>query len=321
MKAKAFAPTNIALAKYWGKRDIDLNLPANGSLSATLDHFGSTTSVEFNSSLTEDIFFLNGKADRSTGKVRRVLDRLRKLSGHSKFAHVESSNNFPTGAGLASSASGLAALTVAGSQALGLDLSKTKLSEIARQGSGSASRSLDEGFVEWKRGELSDGSDSVASSVFSSTHFPLNVFIAVISAETKHTLSTDGMLHTQRTSPYFDSWVASAEESISKIKEAIAQKNFELLAALTEANCLQMHASAMAAVPAVIYFKPQTLQVIEKVRALRADGCEVFFTIDAGPNVVVFSSPENSLRVEDELRALKPADLLKTKLGKGACLL
>ncbi|MEW6055828.1 MAG: diphosphomevalonate decarboxylase [Bdellovibrionota bacterium] len=318
--ARVFSPSNIALAKYWGKRDVKLNLPTNGSLSVTLKHYGSFTTVEFNAAFKSDELVLNGKLESPDKllKVKRVLDEIRNSAGESRFARVQSFNNFPTAAGLASSASGLSAVTLAASHALKLDLSKKELSEIARKGSGSACRSLFGGFVEWKRGSRSDGKDSVAEQFRPADHWNLSALIAVANQGQKNEASTGGMEHTRLTSPYFSAWIESAEESVALIRSAIDVRDFNKLAELSESNCIRMHASAMAAFPAVFYWQPATLEIMQRVWALRKSGVRAFFTIDAGPNVVVITTPEDSPKVQAELARVSGVQLLKTQLGEGA---
>jgi diphosphomevalonate decarboxylase len=317
---RVFSPSNIALAKYWGKRDTALNLPTNGSLSATLEDFGSFTTVSFDDSFAADRLFLNGEEARGgkLGKVLKVLDLVRSLAGVKAHALVQSANNFPTGAGLASSASGLSAVTLAAASALGVDQDLTKLSEIARKGSGSACRSFWGGYVEWARGDRADGGDSVGRPVAEESHWPLDAFILIVSGAEKHQGSTNGMEVTRLTSPYFPAWVESAEASLAPIRGAILQRDFTGLAELAEVNCLRFHTSAMAAQPPVIYWQGRTLDLIHRVRRMRAEGLNAFFTVDAGPNVVVFADPAHSTRVEAVLRQEPGVQVLKTRVGRGA---
>lgn len=314
-KARVFSPVNIALAKYWGKRDVKLNLPTNGSISVSLENYGSFTTVEFHHSFLSDELILNGKPQpEKLSKVQKVLNEVRKASGISLFARVQSKNNFPTGAGLASSASGISAVAFAAARALHLDVSQSKVSEWARLGSGSACRSLFDGYVEWRRGELADGSDSIAHSLFTHEHWPLNALIVIVNSNEKGTASTNGMEHTRKTSPYFSAWVESSQKSLPQFRQAIAERDFLGLARLAESNCIQMHASAMAANPPVVYWQSQTMELIHKAGDLRNKGIPVFFTIDAGPNVVLFCEPDVTLKVKQELAEFS---VLETKLGLG----
>lgn len=279
------AHPNIALVKYWGKRDPALNLPAAGSFSLTLGPVRTRTRVEWGQE--RDTVALNGQA--LTGahleKMSVFLDRVRtpELGG----AMVESDNDFPTAAGLASSASGFAALAVAATRAAGLDLPDSKLSELARLGSGSAARSVFGGFVRMRAGERSDGTDAVAEQVAAAAHWPLRMLLCVTAEGAKSVSSTVGMNATERTSPYFASWVETVEPAVEAAIAAVEAKDFERLAEIAEASALQMHASAIAAVPGVLYWNAATVRLIHEVRRWRAAGHPVFFTIDAGPHVKV----------------------------------
>lgn len=310
-QAEASAPANIALIKYWGKRrpagdaGAVLNLPAVGSLSITLDALVTRTRIRFDAALERDALRLNGRDDsNAVARVSRHLDVLRELAGRRERAFIDSENNFPTGAGLASSASGFAALTVAAAAALGLELSAAELSALARRGSGSAARSLFGGFVEWHRGERDDGSDSYAESLADATHWPLRVLIAVTDEGPKHTGSTNGMTRTEFTSPYFDAWVDGQESDLAEARAAILSRDFEKLAEISEYSCLKMHASAMAAQPGVIYWNGATLSALHAVRALRAKGVPAFFTIDAGPQLKAVCLPEAEAATRETLAAV-----------------
>lgn len=317
-KATVFSPSNIALSKYWGKRDIKLNLPTNGSLSATLADFGSFTTVEFDASFVQDELFLNGTKEAViNAKAKSVLDLLRAKASVRTFARVQTANNFPTAAGLASSASGLSALTAAAAFALGLDLPLEKLSEVARQGSGSACRSFFGGFAEWKKGERADGADSVAFAVAGPSHWPLDVIVAVVKETHKAYASTSAMEHTRTTSPYFQPWIETAEKQLALIRTAVLKKDFEILALETETNCLRMHASSQAAHPPILYWQPKTIEVMQMVWQMRKEGIRAFFTIDAGPNVVVFVEPQDRARCFERVRSVEGLQFLETKIGEG----
>lgn len=318
---RVFSPANIALAKYWGKRDLNLNLPLMGSISITLDNVGSFTTVEFDRNLEKDEFFLNKAQihDACFNRVHETLSRLRALAQRSIYARVQSMNNFPTAAGLASSASGTSALVLAAAHALGLDLSLTKLSELARLGSGSACRSFFDGFVEWKKGEELNGSDSVADSILSSQKWPLKVFIVCVSKNEKSTSSRSAMLLTQQTSPYFNSWVESANKLLPSFRKAIGSQDFKTLAELSELSCMQMHACIMVSQPPLIYWTPATLEVIQLTQQMRLKkGIPVFYTIDAGANVVLICEPEAAHQVKKEIESF---EFIKTAVGSGARIL
>jgi len=299
----ARAGSNIALVKYWGKRDTALNLPATGSLSMTLDALHTDTRLRFAERGDADRLELNGQPS-DPSRVSAFLDLFRALAGIDRCFVVSSSNSFPTSAGLASSASAFAALAVAANELLELDLSPTQLSGLARQGSGSAARSIFGGFVEMARGEQPDGLDSVASGLFDQAHWPLRLVIAVTSEEAKAVSSTRGMQHTVATSPYYPAWLDRVDSDLALARQAIATRDFGALCEVAEGSALAMHASAMAARPGVIYFKPATLACIETLRALKERGMPVGFTIDAGPQLKAICLPEHEAGVVRSLEAV-----------------
>ena len=301
MQAEAQAQPNIALVKYWGKRDSRFNLPAVGSISITLNSLVTNTRIHFNDELQSDQVSLDGNSsDEETLRISRFLDMFRELAGTEIFARVESSNNFPTAAGLASSASGFAALAVACNSALGLNLQPDKISELARRGSGSAARSIFGGFVEWHLGSQGDGSDSIAECLLDATTWPLEVVIAITSRERKSISSSRGMNLTMETSPYYRSWIADQKNDLDDARNAIHTHDFEKLADVSEFSCLKMHASAIAARPGIIYWNAASLASMQKIRQLRADGIAVFFTVDAGPQVKAVCLPEHTETVASE---------------------
>lgn len=303
MQAMARAHSNIALIKYWGKRDETLMLPANSSVSMTLDAFYTTTTVSFESGLTQDAFFLNHRAATESErlKVSRFLNHARALAGTDKRAVVTSVNEVPTAAGLASSASGFAALAAAAAHALELDLDPSALSRLARLGSGSACRSVYGGFVEWQKGTRADGLDSYGTPIASESHWDIRMVVACVSASEKGVSSREGMRRTVATSPYFEPWVKAAEADVTTAKEAILARDFTRLGQLAEANALKMHATALGANPPVLYWQEATFAVMRKVQKLREAGLPAYFTIDAGPNVVVLCESKNSSNLQRAL--------------------
>ncbi len=326
--AVAQAQPNIALVKYWGKRQQALNLPVVGSLSITLDSIWTRTRVAFDPALQTDRFLLNGEAvgdGADTGPLRRVsacLDLLRARAGVATRAWIDSRNNFPTGAGLASSASGFAALVTAAAAALGLELDDTEKSALARQGSGSAARSIFGGFVEWSRGEHEDGADSVARPLLDAAAWPLQVVIAITSTRQKSVGSTEGMNRTAQTSPYQQAWIDTQDADLAEARSAVAARNFARLADVSEFSCLKMHALAMAARPGLLYWNGATVEGMQRVRALRAAGVPVFFTIDAGPQLKAVCLPEATSAVHEALRDIPGVlNVTETGLGAGAQLL
>ncbi len=286
MRAVAEARTNIALVKYWGKRGAStLNLPAVGSLSLTLEGLSTRTEVRFDGALKSDELSLNGSATTGEPLVRigKLLDLVRAQAGIREHALVSSANNFPTAAGLASSASGFAALALAATRAAGLKLEGRALSILARRGSGSAARSVFGGLVEMHRGVREDGEDSFAEPIASD--WDLRLVVAVTAKGPKDTLSTDGMRRTAETSPYFKSWVESSEPDLKAARDAIARHDLEALGEVTERSCLTMHASAMAARPAVVYMRGVTLEGYRAIQDMRRGGLPAYFTCDAGPHI------------------------------------
>jgi diphosphomevalonate decarboxylase len=300
----ARANTNIALVKYWGKRDAALNLPAVGSLSLTLDGLSTRTTVIFDGKLERDTLQLNGApADAAaTGRVSRFLDLVRARAGLALCASVESINDFPTAAGLASSASAFAALALAATRAAGVALDDRELSILARRGSGSAARSIFGGFVEMHRGERADGEDSFAEPIV--TDWDVRLVIAATAQGPKATLSTDGMRHTAETSPYYDAWVAMSKRDLDAARAAIGRRDLLALGEVTEASCLSMHASAMAARPAVVYFKGATIEGYRIIQELRRSGVPAWFTCDAGPHVKALTDAAHAEQVEAALAGL-----------------
>ena len=321
MRAVADARTNIALVKYWGKRDEALNLPAVGSISLTLDGLVTRTEVAFDPALDGDRLELNGQptTGRALRRVSELLDLLGERTGGRPGAAVISSNNFPTAAGLASSASAFAALALAGSRALGLQLPLAELSALARRGSGSAARSIFGGLVEMHRGERADGSDACAAPL---ADWDLRMVIGVTSEGMKATLSTDGMRHTAETSPYYPAWIESHPGDLAEARRAIAARDLAALGEVTERSCLTMHASALAARPGILYWSGATVDGFHVVRALRGEGVGVWFTADAGPHVKALCAPGDVDRVEGALAGVRGViRTLRCQPGPGARLL
>ncbi len=288
-EAFASANSNIALAKYWGKRDEALNLPYTGSISITLAGLTSTARVAFDAERPCDRVILNG--DLATGapalSVTKFLDCVRQLAREQTTAEVEVRTNFPVAAGLASSASTFAALALASSAALGLSLSARQLSVLARRGSGSASRSVFGGYVEWLAGESSDGSDSYAVPLAPAESWRLGVVVAVTDLGPKPVGSREGMAHALKRSPFFPAWLETHDADLEAVRRGILERDLTLLGEAAERNCLKMHAVSMASSPALLYWNPATVAVMRRVLQLREGGTDAYFTIDAGPQVKV----------------------------------
>ncbi len=302
--ARAVARANIALAKYWGKSDVALNLPAVPSLSITLDPLTTETTVTLERGLERDVLVLGGRVagPTETGRAARLLDGLRARSGETRFARVESVNHFPTASGLASSASGFAALAGAAQAAMGLALDAADISAIARQASASAARSVYAGFVELQAGVPGDAR-LAARPLHPAAFWDVRIVVAVADEGPKGTGSTDGMEHTRRTSPYYDAWVAAAPALADAVRDGLAARDLTRVGEAMEQSTLAFHACAMAAGPAVLYLQPVTLAALATVRRLRAEGVPVYATMDAGPHVKALCAAEDAPRVAEALGA------------------
>ncbi|VGO23420.1 diphosphomevalonate decarboxylase [Pontiella sulfatireligans] len=300
----AFAPSNIALCKYWGKRDAALNLPVNSSLSISLGDLGTRTEIRPSDA---DAVYLNGEPvaldDAFAVRTLAFLDLFRSEFGNASFV-VRTENNIPTAAGLASSASGFAALVLALADLGGWGLGGRMLSMLARLGSGSASRSLFEGFVQWYMGTCPDGSDSFAEPV--SKPWPeFRIGILELSSARKPVGSRDGMNRTVETSELYKNWPAQATADLETIRGALFARDFQTLGKTAERNALSMHATMMAAWPPLIYLQPETIEQIHKVQRVRADGLEVYLTIDAGPNIKLLFLEDNEQAVASAFPGLQ----------------
>ena len=314
MRAIAKAQPNIALIKYWGKSDAARNLPAVGSLSITLDALWTTMSVEFSTSIDADSLMVN---DRPVADwLPRVTACLDDVAGTRRSrARVVSECNFPMAAGLASSAAAFAALVVAANAAANRQLDRLALARAAGRASGSAARSLYGGFVELTPTE---GNIDV-SAVTEANDWPLAVVVAVTSDEQKRVSSTAAMVRSAETSPFYERWVADQAADLDAARTAIASRDFNRLAELSEHNCLKMHSVIWTSRPAVTYWNSATLACLEQVRELRASGVPVFFTMDAGPQVKAVCRPESIATVEQHLSAVPGVERVMTSgLGAGA---
>jgi diphosphomevalonate decarboxylase len=322
LTARAQAQPNIALVKYWGKRDAALNLPASGSLSITLDALWTRTRVTFDPALGRDELLLDGAAADPAALVRvsHCLDLLRMRAGSALHARVDTHNNFPTAAGLASSASGFAALVLAGSTALGLTLEPRELSILARRGSGSAARSIFGGFVGMAAGRRADGEDAFATPLLEAAQWPLCVVVAVTSSHSKAVGSGAGMERSRRTSPFHAAWLAGADADLASARHALQHRDFAELAATSEHSCLKMHGVMLASRPALMYWNGATVECVHAIRALRErDGVPVFFTIDAGAQVKAVCLPAAASQVAATLGAVVGVErILTSALGAGA---
>ena len=316
MRATAEAHPNIALVKYWGKRDGPDNVPATPSLSITLSQLRTRTRVSFESDSTQRQVTLNG-AIVHDAKIDACIDRLLARAARPLPAvHVDTDNNFPTAAGLASSASGFAALITAMDAALDLRMTDAERSIEARRASASAARSLYGGFVTLSGGD--DSSTWIARPELDAAAWPLAVVIAICSDQPKAVSSSIGMTRS-KTSPYYIRWIETAAVDFDAARSAVARRDFEQLAEIAEANCLAMHAVMLSARPGLLYWTGATVDCIERIRQLRGDGERVFFTIDAGPQVKAVCEAGSIERVRAALAQIKGViDVIVVGLGAGA---
>ena len=316
--ATAFACPNIAFIKYWGNRDHALRIPVNGSISMNLDGLATRTTVSFQPSLAFDELIINGHEVTGAGldRVSYILDIIRGMANIKDRAEVMTENNFPSGAGIASSASAFAALALAGSKAAGLNLSEPELSRLARRGSGSASRSIPGGFVEWQMGTTDE--DSYAFSIAEPDHWKLVDCIAIVSAAHKKTGSTEGHAIAS-TSPLQAARVADAPRRLEVCRNAILDRDFDTFASIVELDSDMMHAVMMTSTPALHYWKPASLSVMNAVRQWRGEGLPVCYTVDAGPNVHVICPEAEAHVVAKRLREIAGVtDALVARVGGAA---
>ena len=318
LTATAIANPNIAFIKYWGNCEPEARIPANGSISMNLGGLETRTTVTFDAFLSSDDLTLNGKpaGGAALGRVSDFLNRVRLMAGINHFARVESENNFPMGAGIASSASAFAALALAASSASGLVLDEASLSRLARTGSGSACRSIPGGFVEW----LADGCDpdSGAVSIAAPQHWALRDCVAVISQAHKPTGSTEGHALAY-TSPLQTARVDGAPQRLKQCREAIMARDFEAFAEVTELDNNLMHAVMMTSRPQLLYWQPPTIAIMKAVQAWRREGLAACYTVDAGPNVHVICERACQEQVEKRLRQIPGVqDVLAARPGGAA---
>jgi diphosphomevalonate decarboxylase len=295
----ARACVNIALIKYWGKAPArgpsDANLPACPSLSLTLEGLHSETRANFAPDAMDDTVVLDGLALKGPGldRMRPVLDRVRELADVAAPFHIDTRNTVPTAAGLASSASGAAALAAATARCAGLHVTPGQLSAIARLGSGSGSRSIFGGWAAW------DGPE--ARPVFPESHWDVVIVVALVSKARKSISSRQAMRQTAATSPLYGPWVATAQDAFDEAVRALTARDLEALIAAMEISTMRMHASAMGAAPPILYWKPASLAVVEAVHGLRASGTLCGWTMDAGPNVKVLCRASDAPTVSTAL--------------------
>jgi diphosphomevalonate decarboxylase len=306
MKITAVAPSNIAFIKYWGRKNEDLKLPENGSISMNLSNLSTTTTVEFNDIYEKDEVVIDDtKKETEEHKVIEHLDRIRKIAGINKKAKVVSVNNFPSCTGLSSSASGFAALTVAMSKALGLNLSEKELTILARGGSGSSCRSIPDGFVEWNEGTSSDS--SFAFSLYPTDYWDISDVVAVVSNGQKDVSTTEGQKRAE-SSPFYLTRKKHMQDKINTCKKILEKKDFTQFGELIEAEALELHAIMLTSYPSLIYWTSGTLELMKLTKKMRHEGLEVYFTINTGQDIHLIVQKKD---VEKLKTKLQPIDFIK----------
>ncbi len=300
------ASINIALSKYWGKRNVELNLPTNSSLSISLPSLGTVTKIELintKPNAKQDKIFLNAKQIDNNEVFAQRLSSFLNYFRTNNFFKITTTNTVPTAAGLASSASGYAALVLALNDCFQWQLTKDKLSILARLGSGSAARSIFNGFVIWHKGQQQDGLDSYAQ--------PMDIIwqefcigLITVNEKAKKIGSTQGMQQTLNTCELYQAWPKKAEQDLIKIKQAIVDKNFVKLAKTAENNALSMHATMIATIPPILYWQPESVTIMHKVWQLREQGLEVYFTMDAGPNIKLMFLENDEKIIKDTFKKI-----------------
>jgi diphosphomevalonate decarboxylase len=316
--ATAMAHPNIAFIKYWGNRDARLRIPLNGSISMNLDGLYTRTKVTFRPEHEVDILNLNRQivGGKALERVVSILDLVREQAKIPLFAEVVSENNFPTGAGIASSAAAFAALSLAAATAAGLNLSEADLSRLARRGSGSAARSIPGGFVEWQAGETDQ--DSFAFSIASPAHWDLVDLVVIVQAEQKQVGSSEGHALAWA-SPLQEARVLDAVRRLNACRKAILDRDFEALASVVEQDSNLMHAVMMTSSPPLFYWEPASISVMKLVPQWRQSGLAACYTLDAGPNVHVICQVEAAGEVEMRLLQIPGVkNILKARPGGAA---
>lgn len=320
MKATAVAPSNIAFIKYWGKKDEKLRLPENGSVSMNLSGLYTTTTVEFSPDYKKDIIVFNGRREKNEeNRGIKHLNLVRQMAGISQKAKVVSKNNFPTGTGLSSSASGFAALSLAASKAAGLALKEKELSILARQGSGSACRSIPDGFTEWLNGETSQ--TSYAVSLYPPEYWDILDVVVIVSNEKKEVSSTAGQ-KVVASSPFFKERLRMIDKKIPFIKSLISERRFQKFGELVESEALELHAVMLTSRPSLIYWLPGTLRVMRLVKKWRQEGLVVYFTVNTGQDIHLIIEGKNKNKLLNKLKLVEGSKkIIVNKPAQGARLI
>lgn len=317
-KVTVKSPANIAFIKFWGKKDSKLNLPFNNSISMNLSDCYTITSVEFEQNLKKDKIFVgkqNLKGDKRD-RVVRILDLVRKMAHKNVYARVNSKNNFPSEAGIASSASAFSALALAASRSIGLNLPERELSVLARLGSGSASRSINDGFSEWRVGKSSDTSYSF--SIANPNFWDLRDLVVITTKAAKKASSTEGHF-LATTSPFFKTRQNILKKRTFQLRSALLKKQFKKFGELLEEEAIELHIIAMTSKPAIYYWNQGTVEVMATVRGLRDKGILCYYTVDAGPNVHIICLGNNENKIKQVLSRLSGViKIISNKACKGA---
>jgi len=322
MKSTAVACANQGLIKYWGCKDRKLRLPWNDSISVCLDKLTTTTTVESSRKYDRDMVIIDGSEPigKSYDRVIEQLDRIRRIAKSHERAKVISKNSFPPASGLASSASGFAALTLAGTDAFGLSLKDKELSILARLASGSASRSIPGGFSEWFAGARSE--DSYAVCLATSEDIDMKTLVVIVGLTQKKISSTEAMDVTVKTSPFFSSRLAYLRDALPKMKEAIKNRSINDIARLAEIDSLNMASCCFTSDPPIIYWLPSTLAVMNSVVEMRENGADCHYSMDAGGNVFINTTSEYIKEVNKTIkRMLGVIETMECKVGGKAKLL
>jgi len=312
----AIAHPNFALIKYWGKADSINNFPAMSSISITIDTLYSTAKVSFDSSLKKDLWVLNDIEQESLGQIEPMINYLKSFKAVKDPCFIESINNFPTAAGLASSASGVASIVIAINELFNLNLSEKELVHAAILGSGSAPRSLYPGFVHLNKKDYS------CETILDINEWPLKIIICQTSSDKKLVSSREGMRISKLTSSYYEAWVNDHDNDINKALKAIKTKDFDLLGEVSEDNCKKMYKVMETSQPPLIYRNLTTHLCIQKIKEMKFIGIGIFYTIDAGPQVKIICKAKHTDQVISEMKSIPNIqDIIEVNLGQGARLI
>ena len=310
---KAIAHPNFALIKYWGKSDVLNNLPDMSSISITIDTLFSTAKVSFDSSLKKDLWVLNNIEQESLGQIKPTMNYLKSFKSVKDFCVIESTNNFPTAAGLASSASGVASIVIAINELFNLQLSEKELINAAILGSGSAPRSLYSGFVYLNKKNYS------CETILDGNEWPLKIIICQTSSDRKLVSSRDGMRISKSTSSYYKDWVNDQDNDIKQALKAIKMKDFDMLGEVSEDNCKKMHKVMETSKPPLIYRNATSHLCIQKIEEMKVNGIGIFYTIDAGPQVKIICKDQYTDQVISEMKSIpNMQDIIEVNIGQGA---